>query len=127
MRFSAEENQSSKNKNGGAGSMERKEELQKITKKLDPEVLKLMNPLIDNLIFLEDQLDYLKKLPFIVVSEKDPARQKTTPAYKQYKDLSQTYINSLKVINGALGIEESDGTSPLREYMNMKKKKMECR
>lgn len=107
--------------------MEREKQLQEITKSLDKDVLLLMNPLIENIIFLENQLDYLKSLPFILVSSKDPSKQKTTPAYKQYKDLSQTYINSLKVINGALGIDGEQETSPLRQYMELKKQQLEVR
>ena len=107
--------------------MERKEEFQQIKQNLDKEALLLMNPLIDQIIFLEEKLDYLKTLPFIVVSERDPSRQKTTPAYKQYKDLSQTYINALKVINSALGIDGDKVESPLRDYMNARKKQFESR
>lgn len=100
-----------KGKNG------RKAELLEICDGLDEEKLKLMNPLIDQLIFLENQLNYLKTLPFILVKEDDNRRQKLTPAYRQYKDLSQTYINALKVINQALGIDSETVESPLRAYM----------
>lgn len=100
----------------------RNEEFNKIVSDLDEETLILLNPLIDNLIFLENQLNYLKTLPFIIVKEDDPRRQKTTPAYKQYKDLSQTYINALKVINGALGIESENIESPLRLYIERRLK-----
>jgi hypothetical protein len=43
--------------------------------------------------------------------------QKVTPAGKQYKDLTQTYINLIKVL---ISVTEKDGgqeDSPLREYM----------
>lgn len=105
----------------------RKEQLHEISKNIDKDVLSLMNPLIDQLVFLEEKLDYLRTLPFILVNARDPARQKTTPAYKQYKDLSQTYINALKVINSALGIDGDKVESPLRDYMNERKKRLETR
>lgn len=95
----------------------RKEEFEEICENLDAETLKLVNPLIDHLIFLENQLNELMKLPFIVVKPGDKTKQRTTPAYKQYKDLSQTYINALKLINGVLGIEGETVESPLRAYM----------
>lgn len=101
----------------------RKEELLKICSGLDPETLKLVDPLIDQLIFLESQLEFLKKLPFIVVKPDDNTKQKVTPAYKQYKDLSQTYINALKVINSTLGIESEEKESILRTYMKNKMEK----
>lgn len=103
--------------------MERKQEVLSICKTLDDETLKLVTPLIDQLVFLEKQLDYLKTLPFIIVKKDDTTKQKVTPAYKQFKDLSQTYINALKVVNGALGIESETVESPLRKYMEERLKK----
>ena len=105
--------------------MERREELGKICEKLDPETLKLVSPLIDQLIFLEERLYFLKTLPFIVVKPDDNTKQRATPAYKQYKDLSQTYINALKVVNSALGIESETVESPLRKYMEERMRKRE--
>lgn len=102
--------------------MNRKETLLGICKTLDVETLKLIDPLIDQLVFLEGKLDYLKTLPFIVVKPDDPTKQKATPAYKQYKDLSQSYLNALKVVNSALGIESETVESPLRQYMESKMK-----
>ncbi len=97
--------------------MERKEEVLNICKTLDAKTLKLVSPLIDQLVFLEEQLEYLKSLPFILVKKDDPEKQRATPAYKQYKDLSQSYLNALKVVNSALGIESETVESPLRKYM----------
>lgn len=105
--------------------MERKEEVLNICKTLDAETLKLVTPLIDQLVFLEKQLDYLKTLPFIIVKEDDPRKQRVTPAYKQFKDLSQSYLNALKVVNSALGIESETVESPLRTYMNERLKENE--
>lgn len=105
--------------------MERKEEILEICKGLDEETLKLVSPLIDQLIFLENQLAYLKTLPFILVKKDDTTKQKVTPAYKQYKDLSQTYINALKVVNSTLGIESETVESPLRKYMEERLKENE--
>ncbi len=103
--------------------MNRKKEVLGICKTLDIEILKLINPLIDQLVFLEEKLAYLNTLPFIVVKADDPTKQKVTPAYKQYKDLSQSYLNALKVVNGALGIESDTVESPLRKYMEQRLQK----
>lgn len=104
--------------------MERKEKVLSLFNGQNAETLELLNPLIDQLIFLENQLDKLRKLPFIVVSVQNPEKQRATPAYKQYKDLSQTYINALKVINSALGIDSEEVESPLRIYMKERMKKL---
>lgn len=101
--------------------MERKEELQEISKKLDPEMKKLIDPLIEKMIFLEEKLNYLMSLPFLIVKEGDATKQRVTPAYKQYKDLMQTYINTLKVVYSALGVEEgNEKESPLRKYLTQR-------
>lgn len=101
--------------------MERKEELQEISKKLDPEMKKLIDPLIEKMIFLEEKLNYLMSLPFLIVKEGDATKQRVTPAYKQYKDLMQTYINTLKVVYSALGVEEgNEKESPLRQYLTQR-------
>ena len=71
-------------------------------------------PLIDEIIFLEQQLTELKKLPFIRTKPGHPELQKSTPAQKQYKELLQQYINCVKALgtlsNRELEVEES----PLR-------------
>lgn len=104
---------------------ERKEVLSKILKSMDSDSMQLAEPLIDQLIFLEEKLDSLKRLPFIVVKKGEPQKQKSTPAYRQYKDLSQTYINALKTVNSMLGIESDHVESPLREYMKLRVKELE--
>ena len=58
--------------------MNRKEKLLKIID--DDEVLL---PLVDEIIFLEGQLEELKKLPFLRVNPKNNSQQKPTAAAKQ--------------------------------------------
>lgn len=106
--------------------MNRKEEVLKICNKLDQDTLNLVTPLIDELVFLEERLKYLKSLPFIVVKKEDPTKQKVTPAYKQYKDLSQSYINAFKVVTSALGVDESQGAeSPFRLWLKQRTEQLE--
>lgn len=73
--------------------------------------------LIEEVIFLESQLDKLKKLPFIKVHPKNPEMQKATPAAKQYKELLQQYTNCLKVLFSASGNDSGGEESPLRKWM----------
>ena len=73
--------------------------------------------LIDEVVFLEEQMTALKKYPFILVSAQNPSFQKATPAAKQYKEFLQQYNNSLKLllkISG--GEEEQEAESPLRKW-----------
>jgi hypothetical protein len=78
--------------------------------------------LIDEVVFIEEQLVELKKLPFISVNPKNPMQQKVTPAAKQYKELLQQYNNSLRLLyrlSGDMGEVEEE--SPLREWVKSRK------
>lgn len=92
--------------------MDRKEELLKVI-----EHDQALVPLIDEVIFLEGQLEELKKLPFIKIHPKDPTKQKATPAQKQYKELLQQYVNIIRVLIRATGTDENDEESPLRKWV----------
>lgn len=79
--------------------------------------------LVDEIIFVEEQLVYLKTLPFININPKNPMQQKTTPAAKQYKELLQQYNNSLRLLfrlSGDMG-GESEEESPLRKWVKSRK------
>ena len=73
--------------------------------------------LIDEVIFLEDQMKYYRSLPQIKVHPDHPDIQKATPAAKLYKESLQQYNNSLRLlfrITGDLG--EAEEESPLRKW-----------
>lgn len=79
--------------------------------------IEFLEPTIDNFVYLEEQLDDLRKLPKIKVDPKNPQRQKIIPAAKIYKELFQQYINALKVLQSydknLADVEES----PLRAWV----------
>jgi hypothetical protein len=91
--------------------MERREELLKLTN--DPTVI----PLIDKMIFLENKLEELEKLPMIKVNPKDLMQQKATPAAKMFKEFLQQYVNVVKVVAHATGDENNEEDSPLRAWV----------
>ena len=100
--------------------MARREELVSI---VPDESLDLVSKVIDDIVFLEYQLEELKKLPFIDVNPKNPVKQRATPAAKQYKEFLQQYINCVKVIESIIyrdkrleGDEAEE--SPLRKWFN---------
>ena len=105
--------------------MSRQEDLNRITKNLNEDILLLLDPLVKQVIFLEGQLEYLKTLPFIVVNPANQKQQKVTVAYKQYKDLSQTYLNAIKVLNSALGVEKTNSDGIVIEWLKNRAKKDE--
>ena len=96
--------------------MDRKKEL--LNQLPDDATRKMMEPLIDDIVFLEETLYALKRLPFIRVSDKDSNRQKATPAAKQYTELLQQYNNSLKVLRSAMNKTDGEEESELRKWFN---------
>lgn len=102
--------------------MNRAEELKKIICKdgADNEIKAVQ--LIDEIIFIEEQLTEFKKLPFISVNPKNPLQQKSTAAAKLYKELLQQYNNSLKLLFRLAGdMGESEEDSPLRKWVKARK------
>ena len=98
--------------------MERSAELKNLCKDLDEAAKAAMFQLIDEVVFIENQLRELRKYPFISVNPKNPAQQKPTPAAKQYKELLQQYNNCIKIFLSVTNKENDGETSPLREYLN---------
>lgn len=94
----------------------RKEELLKVFAGVDG-AKEIVAPMIDDVVFLETRLDALRRLPFIEVSKRDPARQRITPAAKQYKELLQQYNNCIKILTGVLRKDAAEEVSPLRKWV----------
>lgn len=91
--------------------MTRREELLKLTN--DPTI----TPLIEKMLFLENELEKLEKLPMIKVHPENPEIQKSTPAAKLYKEFLQQYTNIIKVISRATADENNEEESPLRRWV----------
>lgn len=93
--------------------MDRKEELLNIIEH-DPALI----PLVDEMVYLECELEKLRKLPKIRVHPDDPMKQKLTPASKQYKEFLQQYVNIVRTIVRATHSDEEEQESPLRKWLN---------
>ena len=91
--------------------MTRKEELLNLIGD-DKTIIKL----VDEVCFLEKQLEYLKALPQINVNPNNPYQQKTTPAAKQYKEFLQQYTNCIKILAHVTGDDNNEDVSPLRKW-----------
>ena len=72
--------------------------------------------LVDEMIFLEEKLRELRKLPMIKVNPKNKMQQRTTPAQKQYKEFLQQYTNIIKTL-AKIGESDAEEDSPLRAYL----------
>lgn len=77
--------------------------------------------LVDEAVFLENQLDDLRKLPFIRVNPKDASQQKATPASKMYVSLMAQYNAIMRTLNHFAGGSEIEEDSPLRAWARANK------
>jgi hypothetical protein len=88
------------------------------------ELLKLVEydvtyvPLINEMVYLEEQLDELRELPKIKIHPTDPTKQKATPAARLYKEYLQQYTNIIRILMKATGVDETEEESPLRKWVN---------
>lgn len=95
----------------------RSEELRKIFKDFDDTKFTVVEPLIDEAVYLEEQMLSLKKYPFIKSREyKGEIQTKVTAAGKQYREYLQTYTNIIDKLCRMLGKVEGDEDSPLRDF-----------
>ena len=97
--------------------MNRKDELTKLCGSLDESTNKIISKIIEEICFLESQLDEFRRLPFIEVNPKNPKQQRATPASKLYKEMLQQYNGCIKVMLSATGKTETAEESPLRAYL----------
>ena len=103
--------------------MNRADDLRKVFADIDDGKRVVIDKLIDEAVFLETQMEELKKYPFIKFHPQNPNLQKITAAGKQYREFLQTYTNIIDKLARVLG-KEADGeqASPLREYFERLKK-----
>lgn len=98
--------------------MGRKEEILQIFSGVDKNVLTIVEPMLDELVFIECQLEDLRTKPFIKYNPNNPNQQKSTPAYKVYKDLLAQEKDMIRILCSQLHKDGSeDGESPLRAYL----------
>lgn len=91
--------------------MTRLEELQEIFNKVDEDKAKVIQPLLVEVISLEERLAVLRGMEHIRIHPKNPFKQQITPAGKLYKEQMQTYINAIKLLQSTLSrysVEEQD-------------------
>lgn len=88
-------------------SNDRRKQLDEIFKDVDKSKRLLLDDLLDEVCFMEDQMRELRKLPHIRIHPKDPTRQKLTPAGRQYKICLQSYKDAIRILVGVLNKIES--------------------
>lgn len=78
--------------------MKREETLKDIFKDIDENEKKLIDPLLEEVVYLEEQMKYLRTLPQIKIHPTNNAIQKKTEAAKLYKEYSQSYMNAIRIL-----------------------------
>ena len=95
----------------------RREDLERIFKDVPEGEKVLVGPLIDEVIYLEMRMEDLRRMPFIAVHPRNPQLQRSTPAAKQYKECSQSYMNAVRILLGILSKTEPSAADELMEKL----------
>lgn len=99
------------------GIMTRREQLDEIFRNIDEGEKILLDPLIEEVIFLEGRMQELKKLPFVRVHPEKPEYQKTTSAAKIYKECSQSYMNAIRILCNSLRKVDDSSADELKRML----------
>ena len=106
--------------------MSRRSELDTVLNGITSEVKAVISPLIDNVLFIEENLEKLKELPFIAVNPINKQQQRYTVAYKQYRELFQQYTVAVKIILGVVEDKTEGKDSPLQQYFKRRMEELEA-
>lgn len=100
---------------------ERKEKLYKAIGELDEHIQVVGYTLVDRMLYMEERLLELEKLPFIKVHPDDPTKQKELPARKMYIPFLQQYNLTIKTILRLIGAESDDdeATAEFKKYLSL--------
>lgn len=93
-------------------------QLREIFNSIDDDKKQVIEPLLCDVVYMEGRLISLKEMPHIRIDPKNPMRQETTPAFKQWKDMQQQYLNAIKVLMSALYKVESDAADELMRKLS---------
>ena len=96
---------------------ERKEQLRAFFANVDEDKRTLAHDAIDEYLFFLDRIAELRKLPFIRVHPKDPARQQLTPAAKLIREYSQAVDAKRKQLLTILYRVESSAADDLLQKL----------
>lgn len=96
---------------------DRKKFYQEIFESADEAERKLVDRMIDEVIYLEEQMTELKRLPFVAVNPKNPMQQKSTPAAKIYKDCMSQYANAVRILINVLRKTETSAQDELMKRL----------
>lgn len=97
--------------------MTRREKLNEIFAGVEADQRELVSQLLDEVVFLEERMTELRRLPFVHVHPQNPAMQKTTAAAKLYKECSQSYMNAIRILSSILRKVETSAADKLMDLL----------
>lgn len=98
--------------------MDKKKRLKELNDFVGKDKVIFLHNLIDDIVYMEERLEELKKLPFIRVNPKNKEQQKKTESSKLYLSVMAQYTQDLKALSYMAGKSgEEEEISPLRLYM----------
>ena len=71
--------------------------------------------LIEEMVFLEENLEKLRGMPFLRIHPTDPTKQKAPPASKHYRELLSKYTAIVKTL-ARVSNDDGEEDSPLRQW-----------
>lgn len=77
---------------------ERLKELQDLFADIDKKERILINDLLKEVVYLEEEMQILRTKPFLSVHPKNPTLVRQSPAAKLYKECSQSYMNAIRIL-----------------------------
>ena len=101
---------------------ERENELKSIFNGVDENTRALVWTTVENVLFIEARMAEVSALPMIRVHPTDPTQQRATPAAKLYKEFLQQHTNCVKLLASVLNKCAPEEESPLRQWLEERKK-----
>lgn len=77
----------------------------------------VIEPLIERVVMLEEDLTYLEGLPRVIVHPNNPNLVKAPEHFKMWREKYQQYTNSIKVLQSFTRGKETEEESPLELYI----------
>ena len=95
----------------------RLQELIEIVKQADENKLSVLMPTLEDMVFLENQIEEIKTKEHFICNPRNPKQIKKTDAHGMYLKLKQSYNNSLKIVLMALRGIETEINDGLDDFM----------
>lgn len=92
---------------------ERRAYFDDILRNVDEKERALVDGLLDEIVYYEEQMQQLREQPFIIYHPKLPGVTKVSPSARLYKDFRNSYMNAIRIILNVLRKVESDAQDDL--------------